>query len=367
LGLLLGALALAAYTPITRLVTTIRLLTVVRRIASGDSFTDESIRVDRVSRDLGCLVREAIVYRPLGSSPTSAVVLIPGVSELGCDHPRLVALSRALAATGFLVLIPDIKMLREFLIYPPPLDDISFWLREVRNLEGGPRLRRVGLAGISFSATLAFIAAAQPQNRDLADYLLGIGPFDDLIRCSRFWFDAGPVTVGPGYYPTRFYAKWIIMIAALDLLPSAEDRRFLDIALRNLLLQKQLPPLPNSITPQAKRWYELAVMREDQADPELSQQIEIRVAAMLYPALATAQPAAEIRCPVFLAHGAYDDLIPSGESLRLREKIKQVNSYLLVSPFLTHTHPLEKPLSWRIKMKAGFDVLVFFYHLTAYL
>jgi pimeloyl-ACP methyl ester carboxylesterase len=365
LGLMLGTLALVAYTPVTRLIKTIRLLTILQRIASGDSVTDASLRIDRISRKLGSTIREAIIYRPQSSSPSSAVILIPGVSELGCDHPRLVSLSRALAAHGFLVLTPDIKMLRKFLIYPPPLDDISFWLREVRNLEGGPRLRRVGLAGISFSATLAFIAAAQPQNRDLADYLLGVGPFDDITRCSHFWFDAGQVTVGPGCYPTRYYARWIIMIAALDLLPSADDRRFLDTVLRNLLLQKQLPPHPDSISPQGKRWYELAVMREDQEDPELSRQIETRVATMLHPALATARPAAEIRCPVFLAHGAYDDLIPYEESLRLKEKITQARSYVLVSPFLTHTHPLEKPLGWRVRFRAGFDVLLFFYHITA--
>ncbi len=363
--LILGAVVLAlCYMPIRRSITTVRLLAVVRRAASGDSPPDAGVRVDRVARRMGESQQEAIVYRPSGSLPTSAVVLIPGVSELGCDHPRLVALARSLAGMGFLVLTPDIKMLREFRIYPPPLDDLSFWLHEVRQVQGGQKLRQVGMAGISFSATLAFIAAAQPQNHDLATYVLGIGAFDDLIRCSHFWFDSGPITVGPGYYPTRFYAKWIIMIAALDLLSAAEDRQFLEDSLRSLLLQKAVPPPPAGITEQGRRWYQLALMREDQADPELARQIETRVATMLYPGLATEPPGAEIRCPVFLAHGAYDDLIPWEESLRLKQKIVQAKSYLLVSPFLTHTHPWEKPLGWWTKTKAGLDVFVFFYHLT---
>ncbi len=352
------------YAPVRRSVTVIRLLAVVRRVAAGDSSPRARIQVDRVLRRFGDLERDAVVYRPSDSLAASAVILVPGVSELGCDHPRLVALSRSLAAIGVLVLTPDIKMLRDFRIYPPPLEDLSFWLHEVRQVRGGQGLRRVGLAGISFSATLAFIAAAQPQNQNLVAYVLGIGAFDDLIRCSHFWFDPGPVTVGPGYYPTRFYAKWIIMLAALDLVRANEDRQFLENVLRSLLLQKAVPPLLPAITGQGRRWYRLALMREDQGDPELAEQIESRVAGLLYPALATEQPAAEIRCPVFLAHGAYDDLIPWEESLRLRQKVVQANSYLLVSPFLTHTHPWEKPLGWWTQGRAGLDIFVFFYHLA---
>lgn len=361
----LGITVLAlCYIPVRRSITAIRLLAVVRRLAAGDAGPEAGILIDRVTRRVGGSKQDGLVYRPSGSLASSAIILVPGVSELGCDHPRLVALARHLAAEGVLVLTPDIRMLREFRIHPPPLDDLSDWLHELRRVQGGQKLRHVGLAGISFSATLAFIAAAQPQNQNLVDYVLGIGAFDDLMRCSHFWFDAGPVTVGPGYYPTRAYAKWIIMIAALDLLPAAEDRQFLESSLRSLLLQKAVPLLPAGITEQGKRWYNLALMREDQADPELARQIENRVAAMVSPDLATERPGAEIRCPVFLAHGAYDDLIPWEESSRLRQKILRAKSYLLVSPFLTHTHPWEKPLGWWTKTKAVFDVFVFFYHLS---
>ena len=364
LWLALGAVVLAAWMLIPRLITTVRLLAVVRRVASGDIAGTPAVQEEKAVRRMGGTEREGIVYRPSGSSPTSAVILVPGVSELGCNHPRLVSLARALAGTGFMVVTPDIKMFREFRIYPPPLDEISFWLHEARTLEGGQKLRHVGLAGISFSGTLALIAAAEPQNRDSAAYVLGIGSFDDLIRCSHFWFDAGPTTVGPGYYPTRFYAKWIIMIAAIDQIPAAEDRRFLESVLRSLLLQKQVPSPPETMTEDGRRWYRLALMREDQADPELAQQIENQVTSMLYPGLSTSGPAAEILCPVFLAHGAYDDLIPPEESRRLQAKILHANSYLLISPFLTHTHPWEQPMSLWTKMRAALDVFVFFYRLT---
>jgi pimeloyl-ACP methyl ester carboxylesterase len=359
--------ATAAYEPLTRLITTARLLRAVRQVASGEIGKDAAVLEEKIVRRMGATDQEALVYRPSGSAPAGAVVLVAGVSELGCYHPRLLSLSRALARAGFLVLCPDIKMFRDFRIYPPPLDEISLWLKEVRSVKGGQRLRHVGLAGISFSGTLSLIAAARPQNRDLAAYVLGIGSFDDLTHCSDFWFGAGPVTVGPGYYPTRFYAKWVIMLAALDLLPAAGDREYLGTVLRSLLVQKGVPPPPESLTDQGRRWHRLALMREDETDMDLSRQIEQHVASYFYPALSTAQPAAEIHCPVFLAHGAYDDLIPAEESRRLQEKIVQAKSYLLISPFLTHTHPWQKPLGWWTKAGAFLDLLGFFYRLTGVL
>jgi hypothetical protein len=45
----------------------------------------------------------------------------------------------------------------------------------------------------------------------------------------------------------------------------------------------------------------------------------------------------------------------------------QAKSYLLISPFLTHTHPWQKPLGWWTKAGAFLDLLGFFYRLTGVL
>jgi len=36
----------------------------------------------------------------------------------------------------------------------------------------------------------------------------------------------------------------------------------------------------------------------------------------------------------------------------------------LISPFLTHTHPWQAPMSWWTKTKSMFDLFSFFYHLS---
>jgi pimeloyl-ACP methyl ester carboxylesterase len=165
-----------------------------------------------------------------------------------------------------------------------------------------------------------------------------------------------------GYYPTRFYAKWIVMLAALDMLRAFEDRAFLRSALGSLLLQKPLPPAPPGLTADGARWYRLATLREDPSDPELTRRIEEHLVARVYHHLDPAESLSRLRCPAFLLHGAYDDLIPPSESLELHRRIE--HSYLLVSPFLTHTHPSEKSLSLRQKAGAVFKAVVFCHHLA---
>jgi dienelactone hydrolase len=350
----------AAYVPACNLFFAARLMVALKSLASGSTAQDLPVLVEKVARRRGDQNLESLVYRPARRRPERAVVLVAGISELGCYHPRLVALSRSIADKGFLVVTPDIRMFREFRMEPEALNEIDFWFEQVPALEAGGKVRKVGLAGISFSGTLALITAARPAIRDRVAWVLAIGAYDDPLRCSREWFAAGPITVGPGYLPTRFYAKWIVMLAALDLLPSEEERRFLHAALVDLLLQKPAPAPPSRFSPEATRWYRLALMPEDQEDPELARLIEAYLTPRLYTQVTPDRAATDVRCPVFLVHGAQDDLIPPEESRRLHQRIG-ARSCLLVSPFLTHTHPNDKPISRAETSEAILDMLIFFY------
>lgn len=340
----------------------VRLALVLKRQASGDPGAGLAVREMKVRRPWGNEDREALVYYPEGSSPRKAVVIVPGLSELGCYHPSLVAFSRQLAHTGVFVITPDIHEFRAFQITAEPVEEVVFWFRQIGALEGSQRVEKTGLAGISFSATLVLIAAAREELRDRVSFVLGIGPYCDLARCTGEWFAAGPITVADGNYPTRFYAKWIVMLAALDMLQDATDRRSLRSMLTALLLQKEVPYPERGLTDEGKRWYRLATMREDQTDDELVRRIEGHLAAKLYAELDPSRSLADLRCPVFLLHGAYDDLIPPRESLELHHRIR--HSWVLVSPFLTHTHPYDRELPLLRRMTAGLEALIFCHRLA---
>jgi pimeloyl-ACP methyl ester carboxylesterase len=335
----------------------------LRSLAGGSTGESPGVNPSRIERAFAGRKREALVYYPRDHSPSSALLLIAGISEKGCYHPRLMALSRSLADLGFLVVTPDITSFRRFSVPPGSMDEIAAWFEEIHGLEGASSLKRVGMAGISFSGTLALMVSARDEIRDRVAYVLAVGPYYDLSRCAGIWFAKGSRTVSEGYYPTRYYGRWILMLSALEMLDDEADRKALDGALRSLLLRGKVSEEPGALSAEGRRWLAFARMREDETDLELVQSIQSRLA----PYFATLSPdeaAARVRCPVFLAHGAHDDLIPSEESRALKAKIAGPPVHLMISPFLTHTHPLDRELGAYEKIAAATSMLGFFYRLS---
>ncbi|MBP1623931.1 MAG: hypothetical protein H6Q07_1951 [Acidobacteria bacterium] len=363
-GLLVGIVAagILLWAPLTHLSFAIRLGSSLQKLASGAKEPDLAVVETKAFRRNGTQGYEALCYRPTGSPAASAVVLAAGISELGCYHPRLVALGRALADKGMLVITPDIREFREFRISAESIDQMLFWYSQVPTMEGAENVQKVGLAGISFAGTLALMAAAKPEIRDSVGFALGIGSYYDLMRCTKEWFAAEPADAGHNSYPTRFYAKWIVMRAALDMIKAPRDRLFLSEALNDLLLQKNIQAPPPDLTEEGLRWYTLATLRAGQSDEGLSLAILKYLQSRIFIKLDPEEALKKLRCPVFLIHGAQDDLIPPRESMELARRIEQ--SRLLISPFLTHTHPVDTPLSRWQKAEAAVDTLVFCYHLS---
>jgi dienelactone hydrolase len=358
---LASAVAAASYTPAAHFLFATRMLMAIRKVAEGATGANPNVIQTMIRRADSAEEMEALVYETAEGVPARAVVLVPGISELGCYHPRLMALSRYLAANGFLVVTPDIRQLREFRISPQAVDQIAFWFNQVPSLNGGSRVKVTGLSGISFSATLAIIAAARPGVRERISFVFGIGAYDDPLRCSQGWFAAGPVTMSPGYYPTRYYGRWIVMLGALSMVPRKEEREFLKRVLTDLLLMKPAPPAPSDLSQTSLRWYHLAVMPENQSDPDLAAEIENHMAAVDFNAISPTKAAPEIRCPVFLVHGAHDDLIPPEESRRLARRLVNAPVHLLVSPFLTHTHAAQQEPRGIARVIAVLEIAGFFY------
>ena len=353
---------LLLWTPVRRAVFSARLAFSFQQLASGTMEQSTAIKESKIRNSYYGRDYEALLYCPARSEPETAVILIAGLSELGCYHPRLVALSRVLAGKGLMVITPDIREFRDFQITAEPIEQILFWYRQAPHLEKGARIRKTGLAGISYSGTLALITAAKPEIRDSVGFVAALGPYCSLLRCTRNWFAAEAAAQPGDAYPTKFYAKWIVMRSALAMVASPSDRVFLQGLLDNLLLQKQVPPASPELSAEGKRWYGLATMPADRSNPELAQEIEKYLVPRLFSQIEPETSLGKIKCPVFLIHGTHDDLIPPAESVELHRKLS--NSHLLISPFLTHTHPTSTPLTFRQKAAALIDTLIFCYQLS---
>jgi pimeloyl-ACP methyl ester carboxylesterase len=362
-GLSVGLLitGILFWSPLSDLVFSVRLLLSLQKLASGATGEDLAVEETKINGQTDSKAYEALLYRSSKLRATEAVIVVPGLSELGCYHPRLVAFSRFLADRGLIVITPDIREFRNFQITAEPIEQILFWYKQAKALEEG-RIKKIGLAGISYSGTLALMTAARPEIRDSVAFVVAIGPYYDLLRCTRGWFHTEPADSRGEYYPTKFYARWIIMLSALDLIPEIKDRLFLHDELELLLLQQKVRPPGFELTPEGLRWHALATQRTGQSDQELAHKIEQYLVERVYPQLDPKQVLDGVHCPVFLIHGAYDDLIPPTESMELNRRVS--HSYLLVSPFLTHTHPNVIPLSPIQKAGAVLDTLDFCYQFS---
>lgn len=127
-------------------------------------------------------------YEP-DSGPRRTALLVSGVHPAGIDEPRLVALARELAASGVGIVTPDIPELSKFSITPvitDAIEDIARWLSTTPT---GPHISqdgRVGLMGISFSGGLSVVAAGREALRDHVAYVLSFGGHDDLPRVLHY-------------------------------------------------------------------------------------------------------------------------------------------------------------------------------------
>jgi dienelactone hydrolase len=265
----------------------------------------------------------ARVYVPAGGSDRS-VVVFPGVHAGGVDEPRLAAFSSRLAGTGVNVASVPLPELREFRISPVSTDmieDAAAWIASDRTLSPGGR---VSLAGVSFAGGLALVAAGRSPLADKIEKVVVIGGHADLPRVMTY-LCTGRLPDGTTR-PPHDYGVAIILLAALPhLVPAGQ----IEPARRGVLAFLEASSLDSTDDAKSQEMFADARKLADEA-PEPSHSIlelvndravnalgprlipyieELGGAAALSP---DRSPPA--RAPVFLLHGADDNVIPSSET-----------------------------------------------------
>jgi dienelactone hydrolase len=304
------------------------------------------------TRDLAVPTRyEAIparLYRATGrTGPTLAV--FPGIHGGGIDEPRFVALSRRIAASGATVLSVPLPDLRRYQVTPRSTDmieDVTRWLAADPALAPAGR---VGLVGVSFAGGLALVAAGRPGMAPLLTGVFAMGAQADLPRVIRYLCLAdGAVKTRP---PPHDYGVAVMLRASLPLVAPPDQVPALERALLTFLdassAESTSPAdaarllagsrAAESALPEPARSLMHAVneRRIDLLGPRLAPLAEqIGGAAALSPARS---PAAQV--PVFLLHGAGDNVIPATESEAIAAYLAAAGNTrvtLLLTPLLTH-------------------------------
>lgn len=305
-------------------------------------------------------VLPATLFSPARVSPGAVLpgwVALHGLTYSGREHPSLERFARAVAASGAMVLVPDLPEWRALRV--TPASTVRTVKAAVLQLDDHPRTApgRVGVIGFSFGATQSLIAATDPT---LEGHLAGVaawGGYADFQRTARFAFVGVHELDGRRHeMEPDPYGRWILAGNYLPLVPEHTGDEVLADALLGLALEAgrlgiMSWSLETDALKEAARSTLSAAQREvfdliappAGAEPTEAERARVEAlvdriseAALLHePMLEPQSYLKRVRVPVFLAHGRGDRLMPWTEMIRLRRALpdEQVASSTITSLF----------------------------------
>ena len=288
----------------------------------------------------------ARLYLPRGVAHSPGMVLVHGIHHLGIDEPRLMNFARAAASNGFSVLTPEIAALADYHVDGASIGTIgesSAWLQQ--RLGTGP----VTVVGVSFAGGLSLLAACDPRYASHIRSLVLMGAYDNLGRVVRFLATSQAVfpdgRTEP--YPAHDYGAAVFVYSHLEQFFPASDRVVAHEALRDWLWERPVDAqaLFPQLSPASRSTMEILITRQiGQLRPKLLDAIQLDDAQLSE--ISPQGKLSALRVPVFLLHGATDDIIPSTETLWLEKEIPKASlRAALITPAFSHVDP-DKHAVW---------------------
>jgi dienelactone hydrolase len=279
----------------------------------------------------------ARLYYPRRRPDAPALLVLHGVHHLGMDEPRLIAFASAMASCGLRVLTPELPDIKDYHVGANSIATIgesAIWL-EQRN--GG---RPVGVLGLSFSGSLALIAAANPPVGRAMKFILAVGSEDEMARVAQYYRTG--VELRPDgtieQLPPHEYGPLVLEYENLqDFVPAAdleplravlrahlyEDVTAEDAA-RARLTPAQLAEAKQLFDTRSAATHHLLEASTPRHREEMA-------------AVSPHDRLAHLTTPVFLLAGEGDNIIPSAETLWLETELpRKALKASLISPVLSH-------------------------------
>ncbi len=277
------------------------------------------------------------MYTPVAHPNAPALIVLHGVHHLGIDEPRLIAFATAMSACGLRVLTPELPDIRDYHIGPNSIltiGDSTAWLA---GRSGG---EPVGILGLSFSGGLALLAAADPQFRPGIKFVVAVGSQDQMQRVSAY-YRTGEDQLPNGteeLLPPHEYGPLVLEYEHLeDFVPLADIP-----PLRSVLRAHLYEDVPGEKAA-------LARLNERQAgearalmatDLPTTRAMLAKTEANHVMDMAQVSPhghLGQLTTPVYLLHGAGDNIIPAAETLWMEAELPSATlKAALISPVLSH-------------------------------
>ncbi|HXQ26783.1 MAG TPA: alpha/beta fold hydrolase [Candidatus Acidoferrales bacterium] len=284
------------------------------------------------------------LYLPIGIAHPAGLMAVHGIHHLGIDEPRLMNFCHAVAESGFAVLTPQLDALADYHVDDASIVTIGESAAWFDQRLGG---RRVMVTGVSFAGGLSLLAARNPTYASHMRALVLMGAYDDLARVSRF-LATSEEELPDGRsipFPAHDYGASVFVYAHLDQFFPAADLSAAHEALRDWLWEQpdkaeqalaQLSPASRA-TMEALLARRIDVVRERILGAIQADRAELA-------ALSPHGQISDLRVPVFILHGADDNVIPPAESRWLEREVpdSQLREVLITTAF-SHVDPKKQP------------------------
>jgi pimeloyl-ACP methyl ester carboxylesterase len=275
------------------------------------------------------------MYIPQDVAHPGGMVIAPGVHYLGLAHPGLISLSRALAHAGVEVMDVELRDLADYHITPRTIDMIG---TAAGVLSDRMNHEQVGVLGLSFAGGLALMAASRPEYSGKIGFVFAIGAHDEMTRVARFYATNNMENLDGSTtpFPAHEYGALILAYTHLeDFFPPA-DVPIAQKALRQWLTeQPEATKTSEEMSPAGRAEWDLLLHHRDQLRQKFLDEIKLHSDEMR--AVSPHGNISNLSVPVFLLHGAGDNVIPASECAWLAHDVPAKDlREMLVSPALIH-------------------------------
>lgn len=300
-------------------------------------FVSEPIEVRDLELPLASGTVRGRLYTPQHATNAPALVVLHGVHHLGIDEPRLETFATAMAACGVQVLTPELPDIKDYQVGANSIATIGESAEWLTHTDGA---HAVGVMGLSFSGGLSLLAAADPQfHRDIR-FVVAVGSQDAMSRVARYYRtgeDLRPNGTEESL-PPHEYGPLVLEYEHVAEFVPAGDVASIRAVLRAHLYEDPgaermaLARLSTAQKTEAKALMNTALPATRTA-LEHADERHLRDMAAVSPEGRLAM----LKTPVYLLHGAGDNIIPSAETEWMASELPRSSlKAALISPVLSH-------------------------------
>jgi len=298
------------------------------------------------------------IYEP-ATRRARTMLLTGGVHAKGIDEPRLAKLARDLAVGGTPVVTAEIDDLLHYRISPrltDALEDAILWVAADPGLAPDGKL---GVFGVSFAGGLSIVAAGRPKAAPHVAYVVSFGGHGNLPDVVTF-LCTGVQPDGTHRTPHDYGVVVALMNTAEQVVP-AEQVAPLREAITSFMAASHLAMVDQKAA--AREFTRSQALEAALPEPArtLMHDVNTRkvqeLGAVLLPHVSdfASDPALSpaksptVTAPVFLLHGADDNVVPAIESRRLAAVLERTTTvHLLVTSLITHAEVDRPPTAGEV-------------------